>query len=104
MKFSLIEIFVSGYKYHDGPEILNDLISGEFESTVVLEKEPNNQYDKKAIKLLVENYTLGYVSKKQNELVNKWLDQDVTLQAQISEVDETAPDYQKIKIEIYLNL
>ena len=103
MKFSLIELFVSGYKYHDGPAIMEDILAGDLsDDKLTLEQEPDNEYDKNAIRISIDDYTLGYISKNQNELVNKWMDQSEYITANISEVDNTAPDYQKIKIEIFL--
>ena len=103
MKFSLMEVFVSGYKYHDGPAIIGDIIAGELsDDKVTLEEEPDNEYDKNAIKILLDDYVLGYISKKENGLVNKWMSQGRIVSAQISEVDDSAPDYQKIKIELFI--
>lgn len=105
MKFSLLELFISGYKFHDGPSIIGDLVAGDLDSDdVTLEPEPDNEFDQNAIKIVLDGYLLGYISKTQNELVGRYLSQSANVSARICEVDETEPDYQKIKIEIYLNL
>lgn len=63
---------VSGFRYSDGMKILADLREGD---TVSLVKEPTNQHDSKAIKVLRQNVHIGYINRVITGDFCLWMDE-----------------------------
>ena len=59
---------VVGMKYYGNHEF-----SHNDENSIKLEKDPNNTYDKNAIKVLLEDKHVGYISTEDNQKVKKFM-------------------------------
>ncbi|WP_332058360.1 HIRAN domain-containing protein [Streptococcus canis] len=54
---------------------------------VYLEREPNNEFDKNAIKVLINNIHVGYIPKKKAKKIAKLIDNGYNYRAELS-IDE----------------
>lgn len=73
-------ISIAGFRYYSGYKEQAELIHKK----VIFQKEPDNQYDKEAVKIrLSDGTTIGYVSVIQNERINYLLDNKVKIDASI---------------------
>ncbi|MBO0949456.1 HIRAN domain-containing protein [Fibrella forsythiae] len=74
---------IAGIKHHDAPKIINSLKVGEMVSLV---REPNNQFDTYAVKVMYKKYFLGYISAEQVQRVAQSIDDGETISAEIARV------------------
>lgn len=84
----LDEVFVVGTNYRpDRNKPFEELLEvdystyGEYWDTITtsnfeLVAEPENQVDSNAIKVIVEGYFIGYISRKRNKMLKKYLDKN----------------------------
>ena len=67
-----LESIVAGTSYLNLQEIEKEIIPKETELT--LQREPENEFDKFAIKLLYKNNKLGYIPKSKNQTIARLMD------------------------------
>jgi len=99
-----MNFYVAGVKHHQVYEICNEIKEGV---TVELIPEPKNKYDKFAVKILFNDFTLpdaymlGYVPATLSESISKKIKEGKHLTAKITNIDlEKEPWYAlRIKIE-----
>ncbi len=73
---------VVGMKYHGNHEF-----SQYDENNIKLEKDPNNIYDKNAIKVLIEDKHVGYISTEDNIKVKKFMKKNKNLDIELFSSD-----------------
>jgi len=93
-----MNFYVAGVKHHRFYEIAENLKEGDF---VQLIPEPDNKYDKFAIKVEALKTMLGYVPATLSESISKKFKEGKHLTAKITNIDlEKEPWYAlRIKIE-----
>ena len=57
-------------------------------SAVFLEREPNNKFDKNAVKVMTLHGQVGYIGKEYTEIIAPMMDSGIAFSARINEVDE----------------
>lgn len=81
----LFRDYVAGFRYYEGEEFLVDLNPGEI---LCLKREPDNPYDENAIEIHTQSgVKLGYVPGDINTIPASMLDQEITLKAEITEIN-----------------
>ena len=99
-KIYVLQCFVRGFKYYEGPKLLNIMTNG---SSLQLVREPNNKYDEDAIKLVYNNKKIGYIPAEENSLLSKIIDANLLeLVAEISHVEPNAATWENVHIAIYV--
>lgn len=95
--FTLYEGWIAGYTYYDGPHIENTLTTG---LPLILQREPQNEYDKQAIEIYAGNGKLGYISQTDNSVLARLMDQNAAVEAEIVKITPGSPLWKRVKVRI----
>jgi hypothetical protein len=95
--FTLYEGWVAGYIYYDGPDIEESLRAGQ---PLELRREPENEHDGNAIEIYAGSYKLGYISRVDNSILARLMDQGAAIEAEVAEVALGAPQWKRVKVRI----
>jgi len=99
-RYYLLQSFVRGFRFYDGLQLLNEMQEGDLLEMV---REPENEYDAKAIALYFNRHKIGFVPQEDNELLSKLMDADVVkLQAEITHLNKEAKAWENVHIGIYV--
>ena len=97
-KFYLLQSFIRGFQYYDGPSLLNQMKEGDM---LELVREPDNEYDPCAIALHWNNHKIGFVPAEDNEMLSKLLDIGIPeLIAEITFLQTDAAAWENVLIAI----
>lgn len=92
-------IEIDGFRYHAGQDKkLHDDFKG---SEVTIEKEPNNQYDKDAIKICHEGDIIGHIKRGQTEAFSGWIDKNCNIKAVIEKINGI-PDRPNVLLYVWV--
>lgn len=81
-KSKLLQISpIAGFQYHQGEAIWAELYEG---LALQLTREPENQYDTRAVRVDFNGQKLGYIPRLDNYAISQLLDRGESLQAYIS--------------------
>jgi hypothetical protein len=95
-KQQLLQCFVAGFRYYNGPQLLNKMEIGD---TIKLVREPNNKYDNKAIALYFQNNKIGFIPQMDNQVICNMMDANLLeLQAEISYVNPKKDTWEQVEI------
>ncbi|PJJ07226.1 HIRAN domain-containing protein [Flavobacterium sp. 1] len=98
-KVYLLQCFVRGFQYYEGPKIVNQINSSGLLEMV---HEPDNEYDPCAIALHFNNQKIGFIPMESNEVLSVLLDTKLLdLQAEITHIEPNASDWESIYVAIY---
>lgn len=97
--YELIRFYIAGFQYHGGPQVLSQMTVGD---GLVLQTEPDNRHDPKAIRLEWQGCFVGYVPRSQNRLLCRLLAQGARLRGEIVQVSVTAPSWEAVKVRVHL--
>ena len=67
-------VFVAGYQYNQGPQIKKKLQSGV---NLELVRDLENQWDDRAIKVMLFDHLLGFISKSDNKDISRKMDEGI---------------------------
>lgn len=96
----LIEVHIAGTTHIENINILEPKLAEGVE--VQFYREPNNQYDSKAIVVKdKEGNKLGYVPRDKNEILSRLMDAGKLLYGKVK-TKEKIGDWVKIEMEVYL--
>ena len=95
-KQKLLQCFVAGFRYYNGPQLLDKMEIGD---TIKLVREPNNKYDNKAIALYFQNNKIGFIPQMDNQVICNMMDANLLeLQAEISYVNPKKDTWEQVEI------
>ena len=92
---------LAGSQYYAVEALWGEMRLGD---RLTLVREPENRYDKRAVRIEWKGHKLGYVPRKNNHLVAESLDMGEALEARISKLRDDPDPWQRIEFEIYLAL
>ena len=99
-KVYLLKSFVRGFKYYDGPGLLNEMKEGDM---VELRREPNNAFDVDAIALYFNNFKIGFIPAESNTILSKLMDAEVVeLLGEIKHLQIDASTWENVAIAVYV--
>lgn len=99
-KFYLLQSFVRGFRYYEGPKLLEEMKEGDM---LELVREPQNEYDMNAIALHYNQQKIGYVPAESNEILSKLLDIGlIDLMAEITHLKKEAAAWENVAVAIYV--
>jgi HIRAN domain len=96
----LYEGFVAGFTYYEGKKLLSQMKEGD---SLDLLREPDNQYDNKAIAIYWEGQKLGFMPQIDNSVLAAILDAALPCSAYIATIFSEREDWEKLVFEIHLN-
>lgn len=96
-----LKFLVSGLKYHDykKKEVKIMLESTDFED-LILEREPSNEFDYYATKILWKDYLLGYVPREYSKEVADLLDKGKNWSANVYDYKDYGKVAERLEVEI----
>lgn len=98
-KVYLKQCFVRGFSYYEGPNIINDINKS---GTLEMVREPENEFDKRAIALYFNQQKIGYLPRESNKTLSILMDTDLLeFHAEITHIEADASDWEKIRIAVY---
>lgn len=96
----MIQATVRGMKFTEPSIELWKQLEEDVE--LILEREPGNKYDENAVKVVFKDFHLGYVDKKNAEIVSKKLDEGKQVKAVITRVFGMPSYRPHIEIDIHI--
>lgn len=97
-KVRVLVTWIAGFEHYDGPEVSHQLESGML---LMLNREPHNLYDKRAVEVYSGDAKLGYVPRRENKTIARLMDEGYDLMAEITETDWSSFPKGDVKIEVY---
>ena len=94
-----LESIVAGTSYLNLQEIEKEIIPKETELT--LQREPENEFDKFAIKLLYKNNKLGYIPKSKNQTIARLMEVGKQFYAKVA-TKEWEGKWLRMDLEVFL--
>jgi hypothetical protein len=91
---------VAGFQYHQGEVVWPMLAVGTF---LTLVREPENQYDPRAVRVDWQGHKLGYVPRIDNAAVSHLLDSDQGVAATIVSLKDSTNPWDRIEFAVLLN-
>ncbi len=90
---------VAGFQYHQGEAAWPLLVVG---APLRLVREPDNAYDRRAVRVEWRGRKLGYVPRVDNAAVSHLLDAGHALQAEIVSLSESDNPWDRVEFAIHL--
>jgi hypothetical protein len=99
-KFYLLQSFVRGFQYYEGPSLINQMKEGDM---LELVREPDNAHDPCAIALHWNKKKIGFIPAEDNEMLSKLLDIGIPeLIAEITFLQPDAAAWENVRIAVYV--
>jgi hypothetical protein len=99
-KYYLLQCFVRGFRFYDGPALLGKMKEG---GELQLVREPENEYDECAIALYWNGQKIGFIPAECNEILSRLLDIGVPeLFAEITHLQPDAATWEKVCAVVYV--
>jgi hypothetical protein len=89
---------LAGFRYNAAAEVWDELRVGD---TLELVREPENPHDSNAVSLSWRGHKLGYVPRRDNEVLAWSLDRGDVLRARISRLSPHPNPARRIEFEVY---
>lgn len=89
--------YIAGFRFHDGPFILEKLRPGIILRVV---RQPSNPHDSNAIQLFIGPYLLGYIPRGPNRELARRLDLAEALVCRITKVNAQEVPWNQVEIRI----
>ena len=99
MNKDLMTLKIAGMKFHEGVDIIEDVHDDE-ELTLIL--EPDNKFDRFAVKVMIEGTMLGYVPATHSKIISTLIENNIKLEAFTTEVNPFNPPHEMVKFTISL--
>ena len=90
---------LAGFGFHQAAQVWERMRSGD---ALLLEREPDNVHDPKAIRVLWQGTMLGYVPRRENAAVAWAMDRGETLSARISRLQAHANPRKRVEFEVFV--
>ena len=90
---------LAGFNYHQAPSVWRDLRVGD---ALQLEREPDNAYDDRAVRVRWQGHMLGYVPRAHNAALAWALDRGEALSARVSRLQPQRSPRKRIEFEVYV--
>lgn len=92
---------VAGFQYHEGEAVWGQLRAGQ---ALRLWREPNNRYDKRAVRVEWNGHKLGYLPRVENAAVSQMMDSGQPLVARIARLGESRNPWERVVVEVVLRV
>jgi len=90
---------LAGFQYHAGKKLWPQMQVGD---TLTLVREPDNTHDAKAVRVEWQGHKLGYVPRRENVDVARFMDGGQTLVARINRLAEVRDPWSRVRFDILI--
>lgn len=90
---------LAGFNYHQAPAVWRELRVGD---ALQLEREPDNAYDNRAVRVRWQGHMLGYVPRAHNAALAGAMDRGEALSARVSRLQPQRSPRKRIEFEVYV--
>ena len=90
---------LAGFQYHAGKALWPRMRVGD---ALTLVREPDNPFDAKAVRVDWQGHAIGYVPRRENADVARFMDRGQALVARISRLAEVRDPWARVRFEILL--
>ncbi|MCX7143499.1 MAG: HIRAN domain-containing protein [Proteobacteria bacterium] len=90
---------LAGFNYYQAPEVWRGMRVGD---ALMLEREPDNVHDGRAISVRWQGHKLGYVPRAQNAALAWAMDRGDTLDARVSRLQPHRNPRKRMEFEVYV--
>ncbi len=98
-KVYLKHFFVRGFQYYEGPNCIDEINDS---GLIELVREPENQFDKRAIALYFNKKKIGFVPRESNKTLSILMDTELLeFHAEITHIEPKAEHWEQIRVAIY---
>jgi hypothetical protein len=95
----VLQCVVAGTSFRNIHKVENELLPG---TKLILQSEAENKHDELAVKILLNDYLLGYIPCDSNEVIARLMDAGKNFHAVVTEL-EWEGAWAKLDIHVYLN-
>lgn len=88
---------LAGFQYHAGKKLWPRMQVGD---ALTLIREPDNVYDAKAVRVEWQGHKIGYVPRRENADVARFMDGGQALVARINRLAEVRDPWSRVRFEI----
>jgi hypothetical protein len=92
---------LAGAQFHALPEVWSRLRAGD---ALTLEREPDNRYDRLAVRVLWRGHMLGYLPRAANFEAAAEMDAGQRLSARIGRLAEHADPWKRLRVDVFVEL
>ncbi|MFO7543575.1 MAG: HIRAN domain-containing protein [Thiobacillus sp.] len=90
---------LAGFQYHAGKALWPQLRVGD---TLILIREPDNAHDAKAVRVEWQGHKIGYVPRRENADVARFMDDGHPLAARINRLAEGRDPWSRVRFDILI--
>jgi hypothetical protein len=90
---------LAGFPYHAGKKLWPQMEVGD---ALTLIREPDNVHDAKAVRVEWQGHKIGYVPRRENTDVARFMDGGQTLVARINRLAEVRDPWSRVRFEILI--
>jgi hypothetical protein len=90
---------LAGFQFHEGKKLWEGIKEGD---SLDLIREPDNPYDRNAVRVEWRGHKLGYVPRRENDAVARFMDRGQKLEARVVRLKVSRNPWERIGFEIYL--
>ena len=90
---------LAGFQYHAGRTLWPRMRVGD---ALTLIREPDNPHDAKAVRVEWQGHTIGYVPRRENADVARFMDGGQKLVARISRLAEVRDPWSRVRFEVLI--
>ncbi|HEY9145375.1 MAG TPA: HIRAN domain-containing protein [Thiobacillus sp.] len=90
---------LAGFQYHAGKMLWPQMQVGD---ALTLIREPDNRHDAKAVRVEWQGHKIGYVPRRENADVARFMDGGQALVARISRLAEVRDPWSRVRFEILI--
>ncbi|MBT9567208.1 MAG: HIRAN domain-containing protein [Thiobacillus sp.] len=92
---------LAGFQYHAGKRLWPQMQVGD---ALVLIREPDNMHDARAVRVEWQGHKIGYVPRRDNADVARFLDNGQILLARINRLADVRDPWSRVRFEILIPL
>ena len=92
---------LAGFQYHDGKTLWPQMQEGD---ALTLIREPDNPHDARAVRVEWQGHKIGYVPRRENADVARFMDGGQKLVARIVRLAEVRDPWSRVRFEILIPL
>ena len=92
---------LAGFQYHAGKKLWPQMQVGD---ALTLTREPDNAYDAKAVRVEWQGHKIGYVPRRENADVARFMDGGQALVARINRLAEVRDPWSRMRFDILISV